>query len=73
MVGTTSLQEGSRKSNTNRIIAFLEKQNIFNKSKFRFGKNKSTNDAISTIIENIRENLNEKKMQLCTIGFIKSI
>jgi hypothetical protein len=44
----------------NQLIDFLDKHNIFNKSQFGFRKNKFTNDAIATIIENIIENLNNK-------------
>jgi hypothetical protein len=45
----------------NQLIAFLEKHNILNKSQFGFRKNKSTNDAIATFLENIIESLNKKK------------
>jgi hypothetical protein len=36
------------------------KHNIPNESQFVFTKNKSTSDAIATIIENIIDNMNEK-------------
>jgi hypothetical protein len=45
----------------NQLIAFLEKQNILNQSQFGFRKNKSTNDATATTIENIIGSLIEKK------------
>jgi hypothetical protein len=44
----------------NQLIDFLDKHNILNKSQFGFRINKSTNDAIATIIENIIDNLNNK-------------
>jgi hypothetical protein len=51
----------------NQLIDFLDKHNIFNKSQFGFRKNKSTNDAIATIIENIIENLNDKTKYNCVL------
>ena len=44
----------------NQLIAFLDKHNMLNKSQFGFRKNKCTNDAIATIMENIIDNLNNK-------------
>jgi hypothetical protein len=62
------------KVTANRLIAFLDKHNILNKSQFGFRKNKSTNDAIATIIENIIDNMNKKnKMQLCLTRFIEGL
>jgi hypothetical protein len=37
----------------NQLIALLDKHNLLNKSQFGLRKNKSTNDAIATIIENM--------------------
>ena len=51
----------------NQLIAFLDKHNILNKSQFGFRKNKSTNDAIATIIENIIDNLNNKTKCNCVL------
>jgi hypothetical protein len=51
----------------NQLIAFLDKHNILNKSRFGFRKNKSTNDAIATTIENIIENLNDKTKCNCVL------
>jgi hypothetical protein len=45
------------KVTANQLTAFLDKHNILNKSQFGFRKNKSTNDAIATIIENIIDNV----------------
>jgi retron-type reverse transcriptase len=56
---------------TKQLICFLGKHNILNKHEFGFRKNKSTEDAVSTIIENIIENQNNK-MQFCTVRLIKS-
>jgi hypothetical protein len=44
----------------NQLTAFLDKHNILNKFQFGFRKKHSTNDAISTVIENITDNLNDK-------------
>jgi hypothetical protein len=38
-------------------MALLDKHNILNKSHFEFRKNKSTKDAIATVLENIIENI----------------
>jgi hypothetical protein len=51
----------------NQLIAFLDKHNILNKSQFGFRKNKSTNDAIATISENIIENVNDKTKCNCVL------
>jgi hypothetical protein len=53
----------------NQLIAFLDKHNIcvFNKSQFGFRKNKSTNDAITTIIKNIIANMNDKTKSNCVL------
>jgi hypothetical protein len=51
----------------NQLIAFLDKHSILNKSQFGFKKNKSTNDAIAIIIENIIENLNDKTKCNCVL------
>jgi hypothetical protein len=51
----------------NQLIAFIDKHNILNKSQFGFRKNKSTNDAIATIIENIIENLNDTTKCNCVL------
>jgi hypothetical protein len=51
----------------NQLIAFLDKHNMLNKSQFGFRKNKSTNDAIATIIENIIDNLNNKTKCNCVL------
>jgi hypothetical protein len=51
----------------NQLIAFLDKHNILNKSQFGFRKNKSTNDAIATIIENIIDSLNGKIKCNCIV------
>jgi hypothetical protein len=40
---------------------------MLNKFRFRFRKNKSTNDAVATIIENIIESLNEKTKCNCIL------
>jgi hypothetical protein len=52
----------------NQLIAFLEKHDIFNRSKFVFRKIESTNDAIATIIENIIESLNDKTKCSCVLS-----
>jgi hypothetical protein len=46
------------KAIANRLISFLDKHPILNKSQFRFRKNKSTKDVTATIMENTTENLN---------------
>jgi hypothetical protein len=57
----------------NQLMAFLEKHNMFNKSQYGFRKNESTNDAITTIIEDIVESLNDKTKCNCVLLLIKSI
>jgi hypothetical protein len=52
----------------NQLISLLDKHNIFNKSQFGFGKNKSTKDATATIIKNIIENLNNKIKRNCVLS-----
>jgi hypothetical protein len=51
----------------NQLTAFLDKHKMLNKSQFGFRKNKSTNDAIATIIENIIDNLNNKTKCNCVL------
>jgi hypothetical protein len=51
----------------NQLIVFLGKHDILNKSWFGFRKNKSTNDAVATIIENIIENLNDNIKRSCVL------
>jgi hypothetical protein len=54
-------------------ISSIDKHNILNKSYFGFGKNKSTNDAIATIIKNITENLNiEIKCNCVLLDLLKA-
>jgi retron-type reverse transcriptase len=62
-----TLSKALEKVTANQLIAFLDKHNILNKSQFGFRRNKSTNDAIATIIENIIENLNDKTKCNCVL------
>jgi hypothetical protein len=55
---------------TNRVISFLDKHNIFNKSQLGFRKNESTKDAIATIIKNTTENLNNKIKCNCVLLYL---
>jgi hypothetical protein len=49
------------------LISYLDKYNILNKSQFEFRKNKSTNDAVATIIKNIIEKLNNEIKCNCVL------
>jgi retron-type reverse transcriptase len=48
-----------------RMLAFLEKHKILNPSQFGFRRNKSTQDAIALIVDNITESLNNKLYSDC--------
>jgi hypothetical protein len=55
---------------TANLSSFFFTYIILNKSEFGFGKNKSREDAVDTVIENIVQNLNNK-VQFCTVGLVK--
>jgi hypothetical protein len=55
------------KVTVHQLICFFNKPNVLNKYQFGFWKNKFTKDAITTIIKNIIENLNNKIKCNCVL------
>ena len=51
----------------NRMLAFLDKFNIFSKTQFGFRKNMGTESALLTFIDNIQNVLNKKKIHNLSI------